>query len=113
MHAIRQIVDVGLRARRVDVADPPLEAFWRHLDEPQKMPIPDRAAGHPIVHADPLAVQIGWSSYRTVFAHIKVACSEIAQREDRQRHMASVALVDAAEMPRHRRLAAMHLRILE
>src|SRR5262252_8255153 len=92
---------------------PPLEALRLHPDESQKVPIPDRAAGHPIVLADPLAVQIGRGPYRTVFAHIKVACSEVAQREDRQSHMAPVALVDTAEMPRHRRLAALHLRILE
>src|SRR5215469_16036394 len=104
MHAIRQGIDVRLRPRRIDVADPPLEALRPHPDESEKVPIPDRAAGHPIVHADPLAVQIGRGPYRTIFALIMVARSEVAKREDRQIHIALVALVDTADLSNHRRL---------
>src|SRR5215813_6993371 len=102
---------MGRRARRIDVADPPFEAFRRHLDKAQKVAVPDRPAGHPIIHPDALPREIGRGPDPAVFAHIEVACGEIAQWENGQPDMAAVALVDAAKMAGHRRLAPMYRRI--
>src|ERR1700680_4589212 len=40
VHSLRQSVEMGRRPRRIDIADPPFEALGRHIDKPQKMPVP-------------------------------------------------------------------------
>ena len=112
-HSIRQCIYVAGDVRLIDRADAPLQLLGLHIDEAQEMPVPDRAAGHPVVHADAPASQIGRRLHRSVLAHIKIAPGEVPhQREHGQRHEAAVALVDPAQMPCHRRLAAMHRRIV-
>jgi maleate cis-trans isomerase len=75
------------------------------------MAVPDRAARHPIVHADPLTDEVGRRRDRSVIAHVKVTAGEVAQREHRQSDEAAVAIVDAAQMAGHRGLAALYFRI--
>jgi hypothetical protein len=65
------------------------------------MPVPDGAAGHPIVDPDTLANEVGRRHHRAALADIEVARGEVAQRKDRQPDKAAVAVVDAAQMAGH------------
>ena len=109
VHAVGQGVDVVGDPRLIHAADPPLHLVRLHINEAQEMPVPDRAAGHPVVHADTPAAQIRRRLHRPILAHIQIAGGEIAQRKHRHGDVAAIALRYAAQMSGHRRLAALHL----
>ena len=70
------------------------------------MTIPDRTAGNPIIHADPLADQVGGGAYGAVLADIKIARGKVAQREYRDCHVAVIARFDPALVRDKRALLA-------
>src|SRR5947209_7560930 len=77
------------------------------------MTIPDGAAGDPVEHADALPRKVFGALDRPVIAHIDVTRHEVAQHENRQCDVASVALLDAAQLPGHRGFAAMYRGIVQ
>src|SRR5438045_1490935 len=100
MHARRQLAGMARPPAALDIAYPPFDLAPGNADEIEEMAVPDRAAGQPVVHADPPADQTGGRCHRPVLADVKVAGGEIAQRKHRQPDMAMVALVDAPQMRR-------------
>jgi hypothetical protein len=98
--------------RRVDVPDPPLDGGRVETHEAQEVTVPNGSAGGVAVHADALTGEVRRLPDRATATDVQVAGREIAQRKHGKADIATIALVDAVQVLRHRPFAPLHGRIL-
>src|ERR1700679_24455 len=85
----------------IDIADQPLDLVGLDAAPTQKMPVPDRSACGPAIHADALADQVRGATQTAALRHIKIACGKIPQRKRWQRNEAAIASANPSEVLPH------------